>query len=315
MRPRAERKEATMVGRGVRFDLQVFQEIPWPILLEEVRYLEDLGIGTVWLADHYAWPPRPAAPVLEAWTTLAALAARTSRVRLGTLISNVALRHPALLAKQATTVDCISGGRLDLGLGSGYFAPEFAWLGIPFLTPAGRIERFREAVEVIDRLLRERQLSYDGVYYHLDGAPLVPAPVQQPRPPLVIAANSPRALRVVAAYADVWVSFGPEGATLEASLARVRERNHRLDEYCLTIGRQPGSVERAYLVGWAEGAPFTSAEAFRDYVGRYREAGVQRFIFVFASAAAPYAEAVAAGMFAARATLEAVAAQAISLHN
>jgi alkanesulfonate monooxygenase SsuD/methylene tetrahydromethanopterin reductase-like flavin-dependent oxidoreductase (luciferase family) len=301
-----------VVGSGVRLDMQVLQEVPWPVLLEEVRYLEELEIGTVWLADHYAWPPRLDAPVLEAWTTLAALATRTKRVRLGTLISNVALRHPALLAKQAATVDCISEGRLDLGLGPGYFAPEFAWLGIPFLTPGGRVERLREAVEIIDQLLRDRQLSHQGTYYHLEDAPLVPVPVQRPRPPLVIAANGTRALRVVAAHADVWVSFGPAGATLEASLARVRERNRLLDEYCLAIDRAPGSVERAYLAGWAEGTPFASADAFQDFVGRYREAGVQRFIFEFASVAAPYAEAVAAGMFAGRAALEPFVAQAMA---
>src|SRR5215467_12908369 len=88
-------KEVIVAESNVRFDVQVFQEIPWPVLLEEVRYLEELDIGTVWLGDHYAWLPRPDAPVLEAWTTLSALATRTARVRLGTLISNVATRHPA----------------------------------------------------------------------------------------------------------------------------------------------------------------------------------------------------------------------------
>jgi alkanesulfonate monooxygenase SsuD/methylene tetrahydromethanopterin reductase-like flavin-dependent oxidoreductase (luciferase family) len=300
-----------MVGSGVRCDMHVFPELPWPVLLDEVRYLEELAMGTVWLADHYAWPPRPDAPVLEAWTTLSALAAQTARVRLGTLISNVALRHPALLAKQAATVDCISGGRLDLGLGAGYFAREFAWLGIPFLTPGGRAERLREAVELIDRLLRERQLTYHGAYYHLEAAPLVPTPVQQPRPPLVVATNSTRALPIVARHADVWVSFGPEGATLGASLADVRERNRLLDEHCATLGRAPESLERAYLVGWAGGTPFASADAFAEYVGRYREAGVQRLIFAFASASTPYGEAVAAGMFAGRAALDAFAAAAM----
>jgi alkanesulfonate monooxygenase SsuD/methylene tetrahydromethanopterin reductase-like flavin-dependent oxidoreductase (luciferase family) len=268
-------------------------------------------VGTAWLADHYAWPPRPAAPVLEAWTALAALATQTVRVRLGVLVSNVALRHPALLAKQAATVDCLAEGRLDLGLGAGYFAREFAWLGLPFLTPRGRVARLEEAVVVIDRLLREHRLSYDGTYYRLDEAPLVPVPVQRPRPPLIVATNGSRALRAVAAHADGWVSFGPEGATLTASLARVRERNDLLDEYCTALGRAPGTVERAYLAGWAEGAPFASAEAFADYVGRYREAGVQRFIFTFASAAGPYGEAVAAGLFAGRTALDGFAVDAL----
>jgi alkanesulfonate monooxygenase SsuD/methylene tetrahydromethanopterin reductase-like flavin-dependent oxidoreductase (luciferase family) len=242
-------KELTVSACRVRFDMQVSQELPWPVMCEEVRYLEALDIGTLWLRDHYAWPPRPAAPMLEAWTTLAALATRPSRLRLGTLVSDVALRHPALLAKQAATVDCISGGRLDHGLGPGYFERKFTWLGIPFLTAGGRVDRLREAVEVIDGLLRDHQRSYYGIYYHLEAAPLVPVPVQRPRPPLVIAANGEQGLQVVAAYADVWVSFGPEGATMEASLARVRERNRLLDDYCLMSDREPESVERAYLVG------------------------------------------------------------------
>jgi alkanesulfonate monooxygenase SsuD/methylene tetrahydromethanopterin reductase-like flavin-dependent oxidoreductase (luciferase family) len=182
---------------------------------------------------------------------------------------------------------------------------------VSFLTPRGRIARLGEAVEVIDRLLRERQLTFHGEYYHLDGVPLVPAPVQQPRPPLVVATNSTRALPIVARHADAWVSLGPEGATLEASLTSVRERNRLLDEHCAALGRTPESLERAYLVGWAEGAPFASAAALEDYVGRYREAGVERFIFEYASAAAPYEEAVAAGIFAGRAALDAFAVQAM----
>jgi alkanesulfonate monooxygenase SsuD/methylene tetrahydromethanopterin reductase-like flavin-dependent oxidoreductase (luciferase family) len=282
------------------------QFAPWPVMVEEVRYLEDLGIGTVWLGDHYAWVPHPGDPMLEAWTSLAALATQTTRVRLGTMISNVATRHPAMLAKQAATVDCITGGRLDLGLGAGYFEHEHQWLGIPFLTPGQRVDRFREAVEVVDRLMRDRQLSYHGTYYQLDHAPLVPAPVQQPRPPLIIAATGKKALRVAAAHADVWVCA-------DGGASDTRERNLLLDEYCRQIGRDPGSVERAYVHMGDEVAagPFVSRDAFQDFVGRYRDAGVQRFIFIFVSTAAPanYDAEVAAGVFASREALESFAAQ------
>ncbi len=175
-----------MVGKNARFDMLAWQVVPWPVLRDDVRYLETLAIGTVWLGDTYATTRGD--PVLEAWTTLAALAAQTTRVRLGTLISNVALRHPAMLAKQAATVDCISAGRLDLGLGPGEdFPEEAAWLGLPSVTPGVRVDRLGEAVAVIDGLLREQRLSYHGAYYHLEGAPLTPAPVQRPRPPLIIA--------------------------------------------------------------------------------------------------------------------------------
>lgn len=299
------------MGSGVRFDIFTWQAMPWPVMLEDVHYFEKLDIGTLWVADHYALPSNPASPVLEAWTTLAALASQTRRIRLGTAITNVSTRHPAMLAKQAATVDCISGGRLDLGLGPGYYEQEHQWLGIPFLTPGGRIDRFRESVEIIDRLLRFRQLSYHGDYYHLDDTPFVPAPVQQPRPPFVIAADGKRALRVVAEHADVWVTLGKSGAALEESLESVLERNHLLDEYCAAIGREPGTVERAYFVGWADEFPFLSPDALQEFVGRYREAGIERFIFTFASAG-QFEKGVAAGRYPDRNVLEAFAAEAMA---
>ena len=158
-------------------------------------------------------------PVLEAWTTLAALAAQTTRVRLGTLISNVAFRHPAMLAKKAVTVHCISGGWLDIGVGTGEHSPEAARvLGLPFSTPRDRIDRLEEAVVVLNRLLRDRRLSYYGAYSQLEDALLVPAPVQLPRPLLVLAAEGTRALRVAAQHAAVWVTLlAGRGTRAEAS--------------------------------------------------------------------------------------------------
>lgn len=188
------------------------------------------------------------------------------------------------------------------------------WLGSPSLTPGSRVDRFREVVEVIDRLLRDRQVSYHGVYYDLDAAPLTPAPRQQPRPPVTMAAQGKRALQVVAAYADVWISW-PAGGTPKEALQSVRERNRLLDECCHTIGRDPAAVERACFAGWAApDAPFVSAEAFEDFVGRYREAGVQRFVFSFGSAAypTPFDAWVAVGRWASREVLDAFAAQLIS---
>jgi len=302
-----------MDGKTVRFDMFAWQVTSWPILRDDVRYLETLDIGTVWLGDAYAMPPTHGGAVLEAWTTLAALAAHTTRVRLGTLISNVALRHPAMLAKQAATVDCISAGRLDLGLGPG--ENQEAWLGLPSLAPGARVDRLAEAVEVIDRLLRDHRLSYQGSYYQLDDAPLEPAPVQRPRPPLIIAAEGKRALRIAARHADVWVTIPAGRGTREEAVRSVRERGQLFDEYCTALGRDPATVERACVAGWGgPDAPFASADTLRDFIGRYREAGVQRFIFCFGSAAtpAPYDAWVAAGAWANREVLDAFAAQVIT---
>jgi alkanesulfonate monooxygenase SsuD/methylene tetrahydromethanopterin reductase-like flavin-dependent oxidoreductase (luciferase family) len=296
---------------SARFDIFIWQGLPWPQLLDDALYLEKLGFGTYWIADHYASVGKPATPVLEAWTMLAALASRTTRMRLGTSVTNISTRHPAMLAKQAATVDCISGGRVDLGLGPGYYEQEHKWLGIPFLTPGGRVDRLREAVEVIDGLLRlggggERgeRVTLEGDYYHLEEAPFAPIPVQQPRPPLAIAADGRKALRVVARYADIWLTLGVYDATGKESLARVRERGKLLDECCAEISRDPATIERAYFSGWTEEYPFVSAEAFRDFIGSYQEAGIQRFILPFASAG-QYEKSVAAGEVADRKALEA----------
>jgi alkanesulfonate monooxygenase SsuD/methylene tetrahydromethanopterin reductase-like flavin-dependent oxidoreductase (luciferase family) len=184
-------------------------------------------------------------------------------------------------------------------------------LGFPSLTPDARVDRLREAVEVIVRLLGDQQVTYHGEYYQLDAAPLAPVPVQRPRPPLAIAAQGKKGLRVVAEHADVWVS-ALWAKTGDEALQGVRERNQRLDEYCGAIDRDPGTVERACFVGWSEcESPFVSADAFQDFVGRYRDAGVQRFVFSFGSpeTPAPYAAWVASGAWVNRATLEAFAAQ------
>jgi alkanesulfonate monooxygenase SsuD/methylene tetrahydromethanopterin reductase-like flavin-dependent oxidoreductase (luciferase family) len=311
----AQEKEFAMDQRGVRFDMMAWQVVPWRVMRDDVLYLERLDIGTVWVGDAYLVPAGSGSDVLDAWTTLGALAACTERVRLGTLISNVSLRHPAMLAKQAATVDCISGGRLDLGVGAGIDLPEDrAALGLAALTPTARIDRLGEAVAVMDGLLRGQRVSYHGTYYHLDDATVEPAPVQRPRPPLIVGGNGKRALQVVAQYADAWVSDLP-WRTREEALEGIRTRNHLLDDYCDALNRDPATVERGCVVGWSPAeSPFTSRDAFEDFVGRYREAGMQRFVFTFGSAAtpAPYDAWVAAGRWATRETLEAFAVEAMS---
>jgi len=301
-----------MAIKSPRFDMFAWQVVSWPAMRDDVRYLETLGIGTVWIGDTYAMPPSYGGSVLEAWTTLAALAACTERVRLGTMVSDIPLRHPAMLANQAATADCISGGRLDLGVGPGDNSrEELSALGLPSLAPGARVDRLHEAVEVIDRLLRGQELTFHGEYYNLDQATLMPAPVQRPRPPLAIAAQGKKGIRVTAEYADIWVTM-PSGKTIEERLQSVQERNLILNEQCAELGRDPEAVERACLAGWGgPDTPFASSDAFQDFTGRYREAGVQRFVFSFGSAAtpSPYQEWVAAGAWANRDSLEAFAAQ------
>jgi len=173
---------------------------------------------------------------------LAALAARTTTIRVGVLVSSNTFRHPALLAKEAVTVDHISHGRLELGIGAGWYVPEHQVFGLDFPAPAELVGRFREAVEIVDHLLRNDVTTYAGTYYHLSEAPMRPRPVQQPRPPLTLGAHGPRMLRICAEYADTCNSFG--------TVEQMRERGQTLDEQCVAIGRDPATLRHS-LYGWA----------------------------------------------------------------
>jgi alkanesulfonate monooxygenase SsuD/methylene tetrahydromethanopterin reductase-like flavin-dependent oxidoreductase (luciferase family) len=241
-------------------------------MVERWQLFDRLGYDSAWVCDHYIQPSRPTGPYFEGWTLLAALAARTERIRVGVLVSSNTFRHPALLAKEAVTLDHISNGRLDVGLGAGWYVPEHEVFGLDFPGPAELVGRFREAVEVVDRLLRNEITTYPGRYYHLAGAPMRPRPVQSPRPPLTLGAHGPRILRIVAEYADSWNSFGTP--------AQMRERGEILDGHCRAIGRDPGSLRHS-LYGWASQMgldPWASVAAFEDMVEIYREAGVTEFI-------------------------------------
>jgi F420-dependent oxidoreductase-like protein len=255
-----------------RFGIVVDQNLSWPETVERWQLFEQLGFDSVWDCDHFVQPSRPTGPYFEAWTLLAGLAVRTERIRIGVLVSSNTFRHPALLAKEAVTVDHLSNGRLDIGLGAGWYEPEHRLFGLDFPEPQELVGRFREAVEIVDTLLRNDTSSYDGRYYQVRDAPSRPRPVQQPRPPLMLGAHRPRMLRIVAEYADTWNSFG--------TVDEMRERNAILDEQCAVIGRDPRSIVRS-LYGWASMMPtdpWASTASFEDMVGRYGEAGVNEFL-------------------------------------
>jgi len=156
----------------------VDQNLPWPTLIERWRLIEALGFDSIWDFDHFNQPSRPDGPYLEAWTLLAGIATHTSRVRIGVLVSSNTFRHPALLAKQAVTLDHMSGGRLEVGIGAGWFVPEHDAFGLYFPPPGERVSRFREAVEIVDRLLRQERFKHQNAVPVLvavtDGLPTVP---------------------------------------------------------------------------------------------------------------------------------------------
>jgi F420-dependent oxidoreductase-like protein len=257
---------------SMRFGIVTDQNMSWSETVERWQLFERLGFDSIWDCDHFVQPSRPTGPYFEAWTLLAGLAARTERIRVGVLVSSNTFRHPALLAKQAATVDHLSNGRLEVGLGAGWYEPEHRMFGLDFPDPPELVGRYREAVEVVDRLLRNDTSTYDGRYYQLREATFRPAPVQKPRPPLMLAAHRPRMLRIIADYADTWNSFG--------TVDEMRERNDILDEACAAIGRDPRTIVRS-LYGWAAlmpADPWASVAAFEEMVGRYGEAGVNEFL-------------------------------------
>ncbi|NKY86798.1 LLM class flavin-dependent oxidoreductase [Nocardia veterana] len=197
-------------------------------------------------------PTGSAGPVLEGWTLLSALAAQTERLRLGLLVANNRIRHPALLAKMAATVDIVSGGRLDFGIGVGGFprsdprfetmvAPEYAAYGIPVGSWRSAVASFGEACEIVRRLWTEEVFDFAGQHYRLTGAQCDPRPVQRPHPPILIAGSGASILPVVAAYADLWNVIGPPLSSIDT----LRERSLALDEQCAAIGRDPAHITRS----------------------------------------------------------------------
>jgi alkanesulfonate monooxygenase SsuD/methylene tetrahydromethanopterin reductase-like flavin-dependent oxidoreductase (luciferase family) len=270
----------------MEFGIIALQQIPWPEEISRWKRLEEVGFDSIWLADHFVNYMNPEAPWFESWTLLAALAARTSRVRIGTLVTSIPLRNPAVLARQAMTVDHISGGRLELGLGaggSGEIDPMYKMTGIEDWPSRERMARFREQVEIIDHCLRERVTSYQGSYYTLEETAIVPAPVQQPRPPITVGGGSKSLLKVAARYAQRWNYIGGDfGAPPEVVVENTKHRSELLDKYCDEISRNPGDVKRSLLVWGAEAnTAFESADQFSAIVERYRSIDLDELIFYY----------------------------------
>jgi alkanesulfonate monooxygenase SsuD/methylene tetrahydromethanopterin reductase-like flavin-dependent oxidoreductase (luciferase family) len=292
----------------VGFGVLTFQALPYGELRDDVRFAERIGLDSAWLADQ-AVPDRLS--ILEAWTALAALAADTSRIRLGTLVTNAGMRNAMILARQALTVDQVSGGRLDVGIGAGYYEEDHRWVGIDHLDARGRVARLTEVAEVLDHALRGERVTFEGTYVRLDDAPSV-TPVQQPRPPIWIAVYGPTSLRLAARLAEGAACVGDEGTTTEVSLPRFAERMARLDELCVAQGREPKSLRRCYLAGFADEPLFSSTEAAKDFIGRFAEAGATDLVFTLANPAQPALKGgVESGQFATREKLEQLVADVL----
>jgi probable F420-dependent oxidoreductase len=221
-----------------------------PISFDVVRgwavHAEELGFDSVWISDHfflslgrYGGPDEPFGS-LEPLTTLAGIAGATRHVRLGTLVLCAPFRHPALLAKAATVIDLVSAGRFDLGIGSGWYADEFARLGLPFGTAGERFALLEEQLAVLGPLLEGRTVDHDGPAYPMHGARNLPVPVQRPRPPIWVGGKGgPRLLRAIARHADGW------NAVWRWSPAAYADRLRDLERVCEQVGRDVAGVRRS----------------------------------------------------------------------
>jgi F420-dependent oxidoreductase-like protein len=223
--------------------------VSWQDWLGLARACEEAGLEGLFRSDHYLPTIAPAASGgLDAWATLAALAARTERIRLGTLVSPVTFRHPSLLAKMAVTVDHISRGRVEVGLGAGWFEAEHTAFGFPFPEVGERMTMLAEQLEIVSRSWREEEVSFQGRHYQLQGARMEPKPVQKPRPPLILGGSGgPRSAALAARYADEYNTF-------LATLEEVRERRARVVEACERAGRDPASLTFSLMTACVVGA-------------------------------------------------------------
>nr|WP_157553015.1 LLM class flavin-dependent oxidoreductase [Jiangella gansuensis] len=268
-----------MTTNDRRFGVLVLPDADAPALLDRFRRAEDLGLDQLFLPDHIGniFATEPA--WLDGWTMTAAAAMATSRIRVGTLVSNPILRPPALLAKEAMTIDRLSGGRLELGIGGGIMESDHHATGTAPWPVQERVARFAEYVAVLDGVLRGDGTPYtfDGEWYSVRDLPTAPGPLQRPGPPIVVGGQAPTMLRVAAERADAWNTNGRPDASVEENVELAAAHNRRLDELCEQAGRDPRTLRRSVLL-WAGTDPVTGPATLEELVERYTLAGIDEFV-------------------------------------
>lgn len=236
-----------MSARPLKVGIQlpeVERVVRWPELRDMAVTAEQAGVDSLWVGDHLlyrtpGWPPRGP---WEAWSTLAALASVTSHVELGPLVASVSFHNPAMLAKMAATIDEISGGRLILGLGAGWNEPEYRAFGFPF---DHRVDRFEEAFAIIQGLLRDGHVDFEGRYHSARDCVLLPRGPRPHGPPIMVGTLGKRMLRLTAAHADVWNAWYSWYGNHPGGIPAAREK---VDAACRAVGRDPSGLERTVAV-------------------------------------------------------------------
>jgi len=286
----------------IRFGIQTAQQgVEWIQMLELWRKADAWGYDSLWNFDHfYPLYVDPEGPCFEGWTTLSALAQATHRARIGHLVNGNTYRHPCITAKMAATLDHISGGRFNLGIGAGWFEIEHRSFGIDFKTLPGRLEALDEACQIIRGMFTQPKTTLHGKHYSVTDAMCVPKPVQQPHPPIMIGGTGRKVLlKIVAKYADMWNATG--------SAEVMRELIEVIQRHGDAVGRDTAAIEKTVMLPLCyKAAPprqefmcnliahmnQKSPEEVRrqimigdkqeslDTIARYRKAGVTHFIFM-----------------------------------
>jgi F420-dependent oxidoreductase-like protein len=251
-----------------RYSIVLGQRMSWPDLLARARETELLGFDGLFLVDHFYGLFDLDQPTHEAYTMLAALAPFTQRVRLGVMVAGNTYRNPAFLLKQAMTVDHISGGRVDFGVGASWVEREHEAYGFPFPSAKERVDRFAEALEIWDSLQHKDRTTYEGTHYQLLDAPFQPKSLQPGGLPVLIGGSGPRMMRLIARHADIWNATATPG---EAAAL-----NQRLDEACAAEGRNPSTLIRSVSPSINL---LASPDAFREGAEAYHAAGIQQIYF------------------------------------
>jgi len=247
-----------------------------PRLAEVARAAEDAGFDSIWVMDHFFQIPgvgQPENEMLEGYSTLAYIAAQTSRVGLGTLCTGVTYRHPGILAKQVSTLDVLSGGRAWLGIGAAWFEREHLGLGVPFPPLKERFERLEEALQIILQMWSDDNGPYQGRHYALAETLNSPQPLRKPRPPILIGGGGERkTLRLVARYGDACNIFG--------DVDTARHKFEVLREHCEAEGRDYAEIEKTvyFIMNPGSGGEMTGQMV--EQLGRFAEAGAQTAIGV-----------------------------------
>jgi alkanesulfonate monooxygenase SsuD/methylene tetrahydromethanopterin reductase-like flavin-dependent oxidoreductase (luciferase family) len=259
------------MSQPLRVGIKLSQDAPIESYQAIWKIADEARFDHCWAMDHLATIGGIGDdhPIFDGWELLAAMAASTTHVRLGLMVTGITYRNPALLAKIATTVDHLSGGRLEFGIGAAWAANEHEMYGISGLEH--RVGLFSEGLQVIRSLWTVERTNFDGRYYTMRNAVANPKPVQKPYPPIWVGSGGPRMLRLTARHADVWNASGGAGREIEAAVAASR----KLDEACVAISREPNEIRRSVQLPAGD----DPAEII-DRVHRYHEAGFTEIILM-----------------------------------